>query len=1400
MHDAVRSALADVVDDDDVLAALGHGDGHARRLSGEEAVAFHIPLLSGVIAVLGDAVHALLIDVQGCLNAHVGLGLIVVVDHLYVQHLAGKILLIHEDDVVPALLQGDGVGGSQLLAVIAALNQLIAVRLGIGGNAGGDVALTLSGSRLRGGDQLAVPGVQVVDVRDGVLGQNTVVDDLLVVEVHHDVTENGDVNDGGQSLNAVHQSGNQLKAVVDGLSLHQLALVLDHRSAQHGVLAVGGSAVDGDGSGLVVVVDGNSTGLQGDILLVDEGPDVLALSQIVDDGGVGGQRREPLLLARGDLDALTDIAAAADGLAQLNGGCVPVTGHTGLVHGHGVGVILIVDLIRGAHQIGNFALIVDDDGSVGAGLEDHGQGLVAGDALILIAVVLGLCLSGKLVTGQQLGILLGLGTVVNGHGINLTVNDGLQIGGVVVDDVDVGVAALVVLRVTIIVQVDHVLVAHDDDGVALALVEGVALAPAELGSGVLLIDVQAIDLNTLNAVIQSLAGVDLAADDHRDDLAGHRINDALRLFHSNVGVGAPVVVDDDAGLLGSHDQIIVQVDDHVSGQFVDVQLGSVAGVRVVLIAVIVIDLNSSKGLSLVSIPILNILTFGLVDNDLAVHDGGHALAVVVIDDDLDILALVNDQLIVQGTDVVGGILSHDESQGAVRLDQSLVIAQLLIEFEALIAGQRSGIHIEHGGGANGGGLLGSLSHRGLLVQDVLAALDLIGVGGVNMIDAGTGDDTLIVQTGVVQVDHVAVGQGSHDLDGGLHPLQLVLSAAKDRLGLSGVVAGDLDVLHVGLIGGLGIGTEHFLAGGQDAVGLIVVVDGNGDHDVVVVQTDDIVTVGNDLHLGLAGDEGVILLGVLGGVTLGSGDGTPHLHRAVGSGIVQNVGLIIVGLGITLQVVLDLPVDFGDLTAHTGDMEGYLLDAGLGGNAQVGVLVGGIVFVLLKTLGCGIQGDGVGDLIGIGGHIAGDLLLRVGGIQIPDDGAAVGAHALAAQTGHIAQHNVLAHGVSDLGAAAVHALGGGLGNIGEGCADGNAVSAHEDVVLAADDVAQILLIHAVTHSVDGALLRNSLSHCLGPVGTGGGGIGAGGRAAGESDGGGAAALRADAVGEAVTEQDGELGTGIGHRVHIQTVAGQHQTGVHVGGVIGCAQVFDGLLHAVQVGHFLDVHPVVLGGSTLTVGDHRHIDLTGVGGSQRIQEAVVLGQDLLDGLQTGIGVVSVVAGCAETAAGLLAAGGTVLHGGRGVDDQLNGGVAGGHRLRGNGLQSNIEGVLAGLLDGLADPEAQLLMDFFIGGADHFMVFAELIPAVHGLILIAGCEGRQLQHTEGHDQSQEHGQTSLAQVFEFSLCHHFVLLSNLRGSKYWQPLRHGLSALASLLCVPPFRCGLPFAVISWLIPCLI
>ena len=1312
MDNGVAGDLADIVEDDDILSVLDHGDGAVLGIGRVELEATLLTQGSGELAVLGDLGDDLLVAADGSTLSQSVLILEIVMDDLHIQHLAGQILLVHEDDVVAAFLQIDGVGILQglLVAIIGDLNQPVAVGLGVGGDGGGDIAGALNRSGGIGADQLAVPGVEIVDMGDGILGEDAVVDDLLVVEVHNSLAGdgNGDLAHHSGGIHAVDLACDQLEAVGDGLSHNALAQILGNRAACHACKLAAGGAVDGDGDGLIVVVDGDSAGTQGDILLVDKEPGVVALAQVLHGGGIGLQSLETLTLAGVQHDALTDEAGAENALTGLYCGSPPVTGHALIVDRHDVGAVLIIDLVVSCHAVVDLALVIDLDGGVGAGLEDDGQISIISDLVVLIALILRLGGGGEAVTGLQAIKALLLRAIVDGQLHDLAVLHGGEVGGVAVENIDVGVAALIILGPEVIIHIDDLILAGDGGGIALIGVEGIALAPALLGGGVLLPLIEAGNDNILDAVIQALANLNVSADDDGADLAGFGIGNILSQLHGDLGKGAPVVVDDDLCQIGSLRKLIVQVDGDLAGQFVDVQLAGVAGIGDIVFTVVLGDLNGSEGLA--DINIVEHLSFAKLliglhgDDHLTVLDGGDGLGVIMIHGDLSGLTAVNDLLKVQLTDVVGGILCHHEAQRAVILQQLLVITQLLIQLKGLVACQRIGADVKDGGGTDLGGLLGDLFHRALVVQNVLAVFQLVSVGGIDMVHTGRGDGPLIHQTSVVQVDHILLILLNGDGQIGSVALQLVLGAAEGLLGDGGVLSLDLHRLAVSLIGVLGVRAGNKLTGGQDSVGLVIVVHGDGGHDVVVVQPHHILTAGSDEHLSLAGSEVIILGSILVSVAIGSIDGAPDLHAAALVGIIQLVVGVIAGFGIILQIILDLPIHHGDLAAHAGNVEGNLHILACDDSMQAGVLIGGIIDILREALRCGIQRDGVSDFIGVSGNVALCGNIGVDGVQGPDQGIAAGGKALAFQILNVSQNDVVAHGVSHAGADAGHAADGRLGDVCKRCADLIRAVACKEPLRGTGDVLQIGGAVAVTHSIDGGAAAADLA--------GNGGRQIGGVAlivltAGNV--GEAGALSGVMVRLAVAEQDQILGAGTVDLVHGQAVAAQHQSAVDIGAV-AVFQIGNAVANGLQIALILDVQPVANQVCVLVEGHNGNIDSAAVALGEAVQEAAVLSEDLLDGFQTGVTVPSAVAGAAV---------GTLLHGGGVVDDQLNRRAVGGHSFGGNDLQRDIKGVLAGLLDGLADGIAVLLVGLFVGDSENLVVLVELIITVHDLIIITGSE---------------------------------------------------------------------------------
>ena len=435
-----------------------------------------------------------------------------------------------------------------------------------------------------------------------------------------------------------------------------------------------------------------------------------------------------------------------------------------------------------------------------------------------------------------------------------------------------------------------------------------------------------------------------------------------------------------------------------------------------------------------------------------------------------------------------------------------------------------------------------------------------------------------------------------------------------------------------------------------------------------------------------------------------------------------------------------------LTAYAGDGEGDLLScAALLRNAQVGVAVGGIVYVLLETVCIGIKGDGIGYGIGIGSGIAFGKGPGIRGVQGPYKAAHRIGCAYAGDADYAAENDVIAHGVNYGGACAVHTFGGGLGNVCKGCGNGILIGAYEYIPGIADDAVQIILLYAVAYCVYGAEFTQF--SCL--IGCGlstfGGCVCAGGSSAGELNGRGAVALLADAVCHTVAEQNGELNRSVGNVAHVEAVVSQGQTCVSVGGVVHGSQGVDSILDGGHTRVGLDINPFANGLGILAVRNYGNEDFAGVCFFQAVKEIAVAGEDLLHSFQT----IGVVASLSAIAAAAFAA---VLHGAGGVDYQRDGSLAGNYGLGGFYGKGDLKLVDACLLYGLAEGEA-LLIYHGLGAANCVSGGIDGEVTVHYLVGITfNCQSAHGDQADHQNQRQQYGQKLSAHSLVSFLCHNF------------------------------------------------
>ena len=823
------------------------------------------------------------------------------------------------------------------------------------------------------------------------------------------------------------------------------------------------------------MVYSDRSGLQGNVTLVNEGPFIVAGGQNLCSTGIAFQCCEAFPSAGNQSDLLTDVAAGELGGAPVHSGSQMIACHTLLIDGHGVGAVRIVDGVGHFHQIAVLAEIFNHDGAVRTGLQNGGQCVCCRGNAVGVAFVLGLGRGGEGIACLQglacCGILLQCCAAGHPHGANLAGDDGGQLSVILMQNIDGSIVARIIGGVPVIVQVDNCAVGDRNALIAFLAVEAVAFAPGCQSGQIGLAFVQVFygDIFFLMVYIYSLLG------GGTDDLAGSGVNP----LYGDLCKGAPVVIDRDGHGFRCANQGVVQVDGHISGNGVDFQLCGIAGIGNVGFVQVGVVLGCQEAFSDVGIE-----GFCLADNivgvrhgdRLAVNHSGNGFGVVMIHGDGCGLPVIHHFFKVECANIVGGVVSDSKAQGVVALEQGSIVAQIGVQPEISISVQRIGADTENGGSAKIGSALGSFRYGGCGNQHIFAILHNIGVGGIHVLHFRTGNGPLVVQTAVVQVNFV-LAVGSHgNLLAGLHFHKGVGVAAVIDIGVGGVAGIDIDGLGFRLVGFFGICAGNCLAVGVNDIRLVVVVHGDIGGDAVIIQPHDVFAVCADFHGGSARTgECIILSGVLGLVAGRRIDGGVELHSAHIRTVIQGVACVIALGGIALQVVFYLPGLLGNLSADSRNVEGNLYLLAVNEHGQVGVLVGRIVFGvalaigLLEALGGSVQGDGVAQGVGIGGGVAFSDHCGVFRVQLPGQGAAV-----ALDAGHIAQKNVIAHGVGHGGAVAVHACHGGAGHVGKGGAD-------------AGGIAGIIGIGVGSGGGGGDLVLQIAAHSHGGVGSGGGGV-------------------------------------------------------------------------------------------------------------------------------------------------------------------------------------------------------------------------------------------------------------------------------------------------------------------------
>ena len=475
-----------------------------------------------------------------------------------------------------------------------------------------------------------------------------------------------------------------------------------------------------------------------------------------------------------------------------------------------------------------------------------------------------------------------------------------------------------------------------------------------------------------------------------------------------------------------------------------------------------------------------------------------------------------------------------------------------------------------------------------------------------------------------------------------------------------------------------------------------------------------------------------------------------------------------------------------LTGNTGNVEGYSYGAILSCGSEVSIAIGGVILIFLEAIAVGVQGDGVSHGVGVSGSITIYNLLSLFGIQSPLQGIAAGSDIGIIDS---AQDDVFAHGVSNLGAGAVHAFHSGIGNVSKG--DVDIVCIGTCVHIGHEHILQVLCVSTEANDVEIALASDLFGHVLSVIGACGRSAGAA-RTFAVANGTGAGAVVAVGVCVTVSQHNSELGLliNVGHSAHAPTVAGQHQASLHIGGVVELAQVPDVVLDCSHASLGLDVDPVAKGFCAQTELNDRDPDLAGVGSCQGIQEASVTGEDALQRGHAG-SVTSLFAIGNATRA--LSA---VFHGSRSVDNQLDRCGAFHNSLGSLHSQGDIELVDAPvrLCHRLADGETILgTGSFFGGGVSNDSVLGNIESFHNGVLLAFNCEDGQMHGAEAHDQCQQHCQGSLAKDFRCHISFSFQSRDrNIDGRSDMAPGR----ALASSLCVLPFRtvCHFRIFLLAW------
>ena len=121
---------------------------------------------------------------------------------------------------------------------------------------------------------------------DAIGSEDTVVDGLGVVEIDDGVLANTAADDlGGLDCGGIDLHTNELIAVGNSRCAVAFAKILLHGASADSFAGGGGSTVDGDGDGLIVVVDNHAALVKVVFLLVNESPLVAAFTKDLGGGG-----------------------------------------------------------------------------------------------------------------------------------------------------------------------------------------------------------------------------------------------------------------------------------------------------------------------------------------------------------------------------------------------------------------------------------------------------------------------------------------------------------------------------------------------------------------------------------------------------------------------------------------------------------------------------------------------------------------------------------------------------------------------------------------------------------------------------------------------------------------------------------------------------------------------------------------------------------------------------------------------------------------------------------------------------------------------------------------------------------------------------------------------------------